>query len=258
MSNLLNQTIIASAALTGIAAADMAQKEAACVVDMNTAFAAFKDANPAATPDELTAYCEGNLANLLAGRFLGLSEAAGDPTFNRAASEGVLSQVFRLALLQAAGPTASAKDKKAARAALNPEQIERWDNMRGQTSRILKASKVPHPHPRAVKASTENETPETTPETVAPVKVVFSPENVAVPSVSAPTETLAAFLELGAFVAQTYNMAIEGDGIEGDLGSLLIQFATTIGQATTKLRKGAEKLELAANVAAKAVEKTGK
>jgi len=255
MSNLLNHTILASAAATGIAAADMARREAACVVDMNQAFARFKEANPAATPEETVAYCEGNLANLLAGRFLGLSEAAGDATYNRAASEGVMSQVFRIALLQASGPTASAKDKKAARAALNPEQIERWDGMRGQTSRILKASNVPHPHPRAVKASTENETPETTPETVAPAKVVFSQDNVALPTVNAPAETLAAFLELGAFVAQTYNKAIGGNGIEGDLGSLLIQFATTVGQATTKLRKGAEKLELAANVAAKAAEK---
>jgi len=256
MSNLLNHTILASAAATGIAAADMARREAACVVDMNQAFARFKEANPAATPEETVAYCEGNLANLLAGRFLGLSEAAGDATFNRAASEGVMSQVFRIALLQASGPTASAKDKKAARAALNLEQIERWDGMRGQTSRILKASMVPHPHPRAVKASTENEaeTPETTPETVAPAKVVFSPDNVALPTVNAPAETLAAFLELGAFVAQTYNKAIEGNGVEGDLGSLLIQFATAVGQATTKLRKGAEKLELAANVAAKAAE----
>jgi hypothetical protein len=125
MSNLLNHTILASAAATGIAAADMAQKEATCVVDMNTAFQAFKDANPAATEQEMTAYCEGNLANLLAGRFLGLSEAAKDATFNRAASDGALSQVFRLAMLQAMGPTASAKEKKLARAALNPKQIER-------------------------------------------------------------------------------------------------------------------------------------
>jgi hypothetical protein len=128
--------------------------------------------------------------------------------------------------------------------------------MRGQTSRILKDSNVPHPHPRAVKASTENETATDAPATDTPAlaKIVFSTDNVAVPSVAAPAETLAAFLELGAFVAQTYNKAIEGSGIEGDLGSLLIQFATSVGQATRKLRNGAEKLETAANVAAKASE----
>jgi len=255
MSNLLNQTILATAADTGIVQANMDRTEGACIFAMNEAFKAFKDANPNATPEETTAYCEGNLANLLAGRFLGLGEAAGDPTFNRAASEGVLSQVFRLAMLQSMGHSASTKEKKLARAALNPEQLTRWDNMRGATSRILKASNVPHPHPRAVKASTENETPET-PATDAPepVKVALSRENVLLPSVNVPTETLAAFLELGAFIASTYNKAIEGNGIEGDLGSLLIQFATSVGQATTKLRKGAEKLELATNVAAKAAE----
>jgi len=254
-SNLLNVTILTSAAATGVAAADMAKREATCVADMNKAYQAFKDANPAATEQELVAYQEGNLANLLAGRFLGLGEAAADPTFNGSASEGVISQVFRIALLQAMGPTASANEKKAARAALNPEQLERWDGMRGQTSRILKSSNVPHPHPRKAKASTENETPETpATETPAAAKVVFSSENVAVPAVAVPADTLATFLELGTFIARTYNKAIEGDGIDGDLGPLLIQFATAVGQATTKLRRGAEKLETAANLASKAAE----